>query len=360
MQSDNVFSPAARFILVVAAFVVVVAGMRAAAPLLAPFLLAIFIAVIATPPMFYLMRRGLPQWAAMLVVVVLIAGIGVLIVSLVSGSLASFSASLPAYQEKLKLLTGQLADWLQTVGVHTPEDMIRGALDVSKAMSTAGTLLGGLGDLLANAFLILLAVIFILFEAAGLPAKLEAAFKTPASSMPYLRQVLDNINRYMVLKTLFSLLTGVLVWAWVGLLGVDFPVLWGLVAFLLNYVPNIGSIIAAVPAVLLALVQLGPQTALWVACGYLAINTLVGSIIEPKFMGRGLGLSTLVVFMSLVFWGWVLGSAGMFLSVPLTMALKIALDAIPQTRPIAILLGPEVVGRPAEEHESGKSTTAAD
>jgi AI-2 transport protein TqsA len=123
---------------------------------------------------------------------------------------------------------------------------------------------------------------------------------------------------------------------------VDYAVLWALIAFLLNFVPTIGSILAAFPAVLLALVQIDVQAALLVAIGYLVVNTLIGSILEPKIMGYGLGLSTLVVFVSLVFWGWVLGPVGMFLSVPLTMSLKIALDANPQTRPIAIMLGPEI------------------
>ena len=125
------------------------------------------------------------------------------------------------------------------------------------------------------------------------------------------------------------------------MLGVDYPVLWGVLAFLLNYVPNIGSIIAAAPAVLFALVQLGPGAALWSAAGYLVVNVLVGSVIEPRFMGRGLGLSTLVVFLSLIFWGWALGLVGMFLSVPLTMMIKIALDSRPDTHWIAVLLGPE-------------------
>jgi predicted PurR-regulated permease PerM len=349
MHTDTGFSSAARFLLVAGAFVVVVAGMRAAAPLITPFLLSVFIAVIAAPPMFYLVRRGLPSWAAMLAVTFVVAAIGAVIVALVSGSLASFTNNLPEYQGKLKLLTGDFLDWLEGLGIHLPRQALTTYLDAGKAMKVAGTLIGGLGDILANAFLILLTVVFILFEAAGLPAKLHAALKTPDASMAHLHQVLDNINQYMMLKTLMSLLTGVLVWSWLWVLGVDFPVLWGLVAFLLNYVPNIGSIIAAVPAVLLALVQLGPETAFWVAVGYLAVNTLVGNLIEPRFMGRGLGLSTLIVFLSLVFWGWVLGAAGMFLSVPLTMALKIALDANPQTRPIAVMLGPEITHPPGDE-----------
>ena len=124
--------------------------------------------------------------------------------------------------------------------------------------------------------------------------------------------------------------------------GVDYPMLRGLLAFLPSYVPNIGSIIAAVPAVLFVAVQLGPGAALWSAAGYLVVNVVVDSIIEPRFMGRGLGLSALVVFLSLVFWGWVLGPVGMFLSVPLTMMIKIALDSRPDTHWIAVLLGPEV------------------
>jgi predicted PurR-regulated permease PerM len=181
----------------------------------------------------------------------------------------------------------------------------------------------------------------MLLEASSLPSKLRAALRAPEESLSHLRAVMQTINRYMALKASTSLLTGVLVWIWLRLLGVDFPAMWGTLAFLLNFVPTIGSFIAAIPAVLLALVQLDLQVALLTALGFLVINVTIGNLVEPRVMGRGLGLSTLVVFVSLVFWGYMLGSAGMFLSVPLTMALKIVLDANPQTRPIAILLGPE-------------------
>ncbi len=123
-------------------------------------------------------------------------------------------------------------------------------------------------------------------------------------------------------------------------LGVDFPALWGLLAFLLNYVPTIGSFIAAVPALLLALIQLGPLTAAVAGIGFFVINVLMGNVVEPRYMGRGLGLSTLVVFVSLVFWGWMLGPVGMLLSVPLTMTAKIAMEANPSSAWLAVLLGP--------------------
>jgi predicted PurR-regulated permease PerM len=142
-------------------------------------------------------------------------------------------------------------------------------------------------------------------------------------------------------------------------IGVDFPILWGLLAFLLNYVPTIGSIIAAVPAVLLALIQLGPASALAVTGCYVAINIGMGNVIEPRYMGRGLGLSTLVVFLSLVVWGWLLGPVGMFLSVPLTMTAKMALEANPSTTWIAYLLGPAENGASLQAGKDGIDETQA-
>jgi predicted PurR-regulated permease PerM len=284
----------------------------------------------------------------MLAVTLVMVAVGFVLVAVVSGSVSAFTENLPEYQEKLKALTLDLVAWLEGFGIQLPREALTTYLNAGKAMQMAGALLGGLGDVLGNAFLILLTVIFILLEASSLPYKLAVALQAPETSMERLRTMLNHVNHYMVLKTLISLLTGLVVGLWLWFLGVDFPILWALVAFLLNYVPTIGSVIAAVPAVLLALVQLGPQTAMWTAAGYLVVNAVVGNVIEPKFMGRGLGLSALVVFVSLVFWGWALGSVGMFLSVPLTMVLKIALDANPETRPIAIMLGPEIQERPED------------
>jgi predicted PurR-regulated permease PerM len=184
-------------------------------------------------------------------------------------------------------------------------------------------------------------VIFILLEAASFPAKLQAIKGAPDASLSRWEYFLNDVKQYMAIKTWVSLATGILIAAWVAILGVDFPLLWGLLAFALNYVPNIGSIIAAVPAVLLALVQVGAIKALLLAGGYVTVNLIMGNAIEPRFMGKGLGLSTLVVFLSLLFWGWVLGPVGMLLSVPLTITAKIALDSREDTRWLAVLLGPE-------------------
>ena len=144
-----------------------------------------------------------------------------------------------------------------------------------------------------------------------------------------------------------------LTWA----LGVDFPLLWAMLAFLLNYIPTIGSIIAAVPAVLIALVQLGPGEASATAIGFVGINMVFGNIIEPRLMGYGVGVSPLVVFIGLFFWGWVFGPIGMLLSVPLTMTLKLALESDKRTRWIAILIGSE---RDAEYALAHRSASRAD
>lgn len=340
LTDESAFSPAARFLLICAAFVVVVAGMKAASTLVTPFLLAVFIAVLAAEPLTYLRRRGLPNWAAMLVTIGLVSGIGLVIVALVTSSVNEFNANLSGYQARLKGISDDLALWLDGVGVQVSRSTLNSLVDPARVLGIAGDLVRGLGGVLTNALMILLTVVFILLEARGMPDKLRQALHAPESSLARLRQVVFTIVRYMAIKASTSLATGLMIWVWLGFLRVDFAVLWALLAFLLNFVPTIGSIIAAVPAVLLALIQLDLHTALLVAAGYLFVNTLIGNIVEPKVMGRGLGLSTLVVFMSLVFWGFVLGTAGMFLSVPLTMAIKIALGGHPATRPIAILLGP--------------------
>ncbi len=170
----------------------------------------------------------------------------------------------------------------------------------------------------------------------------KAASQLTEESEARLRRLFGAVNRYMLIKTLTSLATALCVWVWLWVLGIDFAILWAILAFLLNFIPYVGAVLMAIPAVLLALVQTDPRTTLLVILGYLTINAAIGNILEPRMMGRGLGISMLAVFLSLLFWGWVLGTVGAFLSVPLTMALMIAFDGSSQTRPIAILLGPKI------------------
>jgi len=330
-----------QLLLTIAAFVVVVAGMKAAVAILVPFLLAAFIAIIGGAPLFWLQRKRLPAWLALLIVIFGIFVIGFLIVGLVGSSVKDFSEDLPVYQEKLKQQTTAIIAWLASHGVDTSGLALEEKFDPGSIMRLVSALLNSLGNVLTNGFLILMTVIFILLEASSFPEKLRTILGDADSSLVHFNDFTDNVKQYMAIKTLVSLATGVLVTIWIAIIGVDYPLLWGLLAFALNYVPNIGSIIAAIPVVLLATIQLGIIQAVAVAIGYLVVNIVMGSVIEPRFMGRGLGLSTLVVFLSLIFWGWVLGPVGMLLSVPLTITAKIALDSSEETRWIGVLLGPQ-------------------
>jgi AI-2 transport protein TqsA len=331
---------AGRSLLVIAALVVIAAGIQAAQAVVVPFLLAIFIATIAGTPVFWLEQRRVPAWLSISLVMAGIIAVLMGVGALAAQAVSEFTARLPFYQSRLLELLSAVVVQAEPFGLEISTRMVRDYLDPGMALALAGNTLRGLGGALSNGFLILLTVIFILSEASSFPRKLRAVMKDPERDLPHFARFALNVNRYIAIKTTISVVTGLLVWLSLSLVGVDFPVLWGLVAFLFNYIPNIGSIIAAVPAVLLALVQLGPGPALLVTGIYASINVIMGNAVEPRYMGRGLGLSPLVVFVSLVFWGWMLGPVGMLLSVPLTMTAKIALEANPSSRWLALLLGP--------------------
>jgi AI-2 transport protein TqsA len=342
-------SPAFRFLVMTASFIVIVAGMKAAKSILVPFLLSIFISIICSPLLFWLRRKKLPLGLSLILVICGILGIGFLVGMLVGSSLNDFSQSLPLYQARLQDKTAVIVDLLGRMGISFSDKLLLEYIDPGAAMNLASMMLSGIGTMLSKAFLIFVTVIFILLEAAAFPEKLKTAFGPTHFSMKTGDDFVHDINRYMTIKTWVSLATGVLVSVWLAILGVDYPVLWGLLAFIFNYVPNIGSIIAAVPAILLAFVQLGLSSALLTAAGYVILNIVMGNVIEPRFMGRGLGLSTLVVFLSLVFWGWVLGPIGMVLSIPLTMTLKIAFSSVEETRWLGTLLGTAPIPEPVKE-----------
>ena len=331
--------------LTVACFVVIVAGLRAASGILVPFLLSVFIAIILTPPLFWLQKKGISRILAIALIILVLLGIGVIMGRFIGESVTGFTTSLPIYHQRLLSKLGDLVVWLNARGVAISDQMILEHFDPGMAMQMAARTLTSLSGVLANTFMILLTVIFILMEAAELPGKLRDVLKDPEKSLAGFSRFTHSVNQYVALKTIFSLATGLLIWLWLAFLGVDYAPVWGLLAFLLNYVPNIGSIIAAVPTVLLALVQLGSGYAALAILGYLVVNIVIGSIIEPRFMGSGLGLSTLVVFLSLVFWGWILGPVGMLLSVPLTMIFKIAMENNEETRWLSVMLGNETSGK---------------
>ena len=338
------------WLITLAAFVVVIAGMRAAEAIVVPFLLSVFIAVISAPSLLWLEDRRVPRWLAMIIVlgVIIVAAAGLSM--LIGSSIKDFSQAVPQYQQRLSDLLAHVNSRVSRYGIDLSGTLFS-HLNPAAAMKLVADLLNGLGAVFGNVFLILLTVVFILFEASSVPHKLRAGLSNADQSLAAFTVIAAGVNRYLAIKTATSLATAGIVTLALTVIGVDYPLLWGVIAFLFNYIPNIGSIIAAVPAILLALIQLGAGEALATAGVYVIANVLIGSVIEPRMMGRQVGLSTLVVFLSLVFWGWVFGPVGMFLSVPLTMTAKIALENNPKMRGLAVLLGNDAV---PDRGEAGK------
>lgn len=323
----------------VAAGVIILAGLISAKTIVIPILLAVFITILISPFLMWFQGKGLSNTFSLIGVVVILIIVMTLLGFLISSSLNDFSLNLPVYEMQLKAFVENLITFMHDKGIEVPDKMISELIVPAKITQFVSGIVKGLGTALTNGLMILLLVVFMLLETSVLPEKLLAVH---ADASTHAQEFLKDVKQYMVIKSVFSAITGILVYIALLIIGLDYAILWGVLAFFLNFVPNIGSIIAAIPAVVLALIQLGFISAIEVSVVFLVINIVLGSILEPKYMGQGLGLSTLVVFVSLIFWGWAFGPVGMVLSIPLTIMFKLALQSNPQTKWIAILLDSEV------------------
>ncbi len=323
-----------RFLIGLACFVIVSAGIQAAAQILVPFLLSVFVAFSCAPLLTWLQRRGLPTAVGVILIMIVISTGVFVIISFVGSSISEFTRRLPGYQTLLVEKFSTYLHWFDKFGFSISEEVVLEYFDPRAIMRLAATALLRLRGLLTS-------TIFILLEASSFPRKLATISGRPLDADSTYEEIAAKIKRYLAIESVTSLATGGLIALLLYVLEVDFPLLWGLLAFLCNYVPAIGPVIAAVPALLLAIVQLDFLGVVLVALGYTVVNTAIGSVVEPRLFGREIGLSTLVVFLSLVFWGYILGPVGMLFSVPLTMIVKIALEGSDETRWLAILLGPD-------------------
>ncbi len=284
----------------------------------------------------FIARRISVLAITMLISIIIIAM--VLLVAYLGTSLNELTRTLPKYRSSLAIPLLQLEPWLQRAGIEVSVEELLKYIDPNAAMTLVTGLLAQLSNAMTSIFLLFLTVVFMLLEVPQLPAKLQQIMVRPVEGMGAIQRALDSVSRYLVLKTAISLVTGAVVWGMLMALDVRFAFVWGLLAFALNYIPNIGSVLAAIPPILQVLVFSGFYDALILLAGYLVINLVFGNILEPRMMGRGLGLSTLVVFLSLIFWGWLLGPVGMLLSVPLTIIVKIGLEQTAGGQSIAVLL----------------------
>jgi predicted PurR-regulated permease PerM len=335
------FSRGMRILIGAAALVIIIAGVNLAQSVVVLFLVSFFLALLGTPLVHWLKGKHIPSVFAVLIVMAGMVVILLLIGVQIGTSFSSFSDDLPLLQSRIREQVLGLMIMLKSKGIVVQESFFLDYVNPETIMSLTADLLTGLSSVLSDLVLILLTVAFILLEVSSFPLKLRAVLGDPKQKFPQFTKFADDMKHYMIIKTIISLATGILIAFWLFILGVDYPILWGFLAFLLNYIPNIGSIVSAIPVVILTVIQLGFGSALLVAAGYTAVNFVIGNVVEPRLMGRKLGLSTLVVFLSLIFWGGVLGFVGAILSIPLTMTLKFAFESSESTRWLAVLLGSE-------------------
>jgi predicted PurR-regulated permease PerM len=326
-------------IIKLAAIVIILAGAIYAKSIIAPILLALFISIICIQPITWLEKKNIPRWLSIILVllglILLFSGF----VSMIGGTLTFFLNNISKYESSVTSISISVIKFLNNKGLNIPEDQISSLFQPARILEFISSALKDLISLLVTTFLVFLIIIFILMEFGSFSIKAKAINNNPDQSIAYFSKILKDIRHYLGIKTLICLSTGILIYIAMVIIGVDYPLLWALLAGLMNYIPNIGSIFATIPAFLFALVQLGIGGALWTLGLFVLIHNVLGNFIEPKLLGKGLGLSTLVVLLSLLFWGFILGPVGMFLAVPFTLTIKIILEQNEKTRWLAILLG---------------------
>jgi AI-2 transport protein TqsA len=356
MQIETDRHPGARFLLVLASLVICIAGLKAAAPILVPVALAIFIAIVSMPVMFQLRLRRVPAPLAILLTVLTDVLVFGLLILLGVNSLGDLTQRVPVYRAEVRERVDEWALWLAQRGLPEMEYLRQNFFDPGSIFDFVGGTLQWAAETLGLAFIVTIIGVFVLAEATVFPYKFQAIFGQSRTSRTGISKTIQEVQAYLGIKTIMSLITGLLSGIVCWAVGVDFPVLMGLLAFVLNFIPTIGSIIGAIPPMVLAVILYGWPQAITVAAGYLLIHALIGNLLEPHIMGRRMGLSTLIIVMSLLFWGWVWGAVGALLSVPLTMVLKIALENTPDLRWIAVLLDKQ----PPQARQASNATMEAD
>jgi len=326
--------------LAIIAAVAAVAALKIAKAILIPLVISIFLSLALMPLLKWLQSKKIPLGlSSVLALVMVIAGMALLLLTL-TASLASLQGKLPAYVSKATAVTTGALAWLEGLGVELDTSAVISQISPGAIGKYVGKSMLSMVTIISNLMMIFFITLFILLESKRFSEKSTKAWGTTSRIPESFTTVGNQVQRYLMWKTVISLATGILVWVFLSIVGLDFALLWGLVAFLLNFVPSIGSIIATVPPILIALVQFENPLghAAIVLLGLLAIQVTIGNVIDPKLVGRELNISPLVVFLSMIFWGWTWGIVGMLLAVPMMVVIKVIIMHNERLRPIGIML----------------------
>lgn len=325
MMPTATFSRLSRLLLTGAGLIIVIAGMRAASDLLNALFMAALIAILCTPVQNRLRKRGWSQGASVGLVAGLIILIGVLLGIFVAVSTNQVIRKLPDYQAQFERL--EATTWTQLDNMGLSEEVRNGleSFNIQSLFPFASSVLRGTFDSVGNVLLIFLILFYMLMDAPNIPGRLRAVLPADSRWLAKADLFIDSVQRYMLLRTVFGVVIAAIQTVAMLLMGVDFAVAWGVLAVITNYIPNVGFVLGLIPPVAVTLLEKGPVMAIVLIVVYSVINNVIENFVAPRFMGEELGISTLFIFLSLIFWTWVLGASGALLAVPLTLAVKILL-----------------------------------
>lgn len=315
------------------AFIVIIMGIKFAKNMIILILLSIFLSTIFLSILNFFRKFKIPDLLSYILIILIFLFLGSGLFIIITHSLNDFIQNLPLYQAKIAELSK-----FNSYGFQIELDKIIKSLDFGAIVKYFTTIFGNIGTFLSKLLLIIIGIIFILHESNSFEYKLKIIFKNNKEKLENFELFSKNMKKYFIVKTFTSFLTGFIVATMLIFFGIEYPILWGVIAFIFNFIPVIGSIVASIPAIALALISVDIQTLFWIILFYLTINISISNILEPKLFGEKLGLSPMVIFFSLIFWGWTLGITGMLLAVPITMTLKIAFDTMENTKWIGILM----------------------
>lgn len=346
-------------LLAIAAAVVAVAGAMAFAGILGPVFLALMLTIAVQPVQGWARRRGWPAWLGMIAAVVVVGAILLGLIGALIVSAAQLATELPKYTDSLDDLLAGVRGFLADVGVDQERiSTASSSLDLGKLVRYLDEVLAGLLGVFSNLFFVLALLLFMAVDGMTIGKRMQIVQRARPDIAYALSTFVHGTRKYLIVSTVFGLIVAVLDGGALWLLGVPLPVLWAILSFITNYIPNIGFVIGLVPPALLALLDGGPLAMVWVIVVYSCINFVIQSIIQPKFVGDAVGLSVTVTFLSLVFWSWVLGALGALLAIPLTLLVKaLLLDIDPSTRWVDALIGGSGT---EDDEESAEPATPAE
>jgi predicted PurR-regulated permease PerM len=348
MSDKPALSFTLRVLIAIAAAGLVLTFMRTAADMINSLFLAWIIVLVASPLLHWLVRKGAPVWLSFVLTLAAILAAFVAFSLVMVVAVDRFTEAIPEFSASFENMIASIQDTLSSFGLIDPETgSIMAFLEPEEILNAIGVFFAGLVGTIGNLVLIVMLLIFLLLDAFNAPAKLFEEIKAGNTYLKRYFQVSASLRRYIFITTIVGLTTGILDTIWFILLGVSFPLLWGILAFIMSYVPTLGFWLAAIPPSLLALLESGPGTAALTFLGVVLINGFAENVVKPKYMGEGLNLSPFMVIFSVIFWAAVLGPLGAILGVPMTLLFReLVLEADDQNRWIAGLMS------------SGKTTKA--